>query len=366
MINLVLHTPDRAAKLKEILESHGIVTILEKTDFQTGDSESPIYVKINVDDLSLALKIIESGNSSASSQDILKLAGMSRTLLIPVDFSPLSFKAVKVGFFLAKVFAVEPIILHAYIDPIFPKQNPYDIPDIPEPEELEEFADLRKIASSQLSSFKSQLKQMQQNGELPDIKFATTLLEGVAEEAILQYCKYNSPMMVVMATRGKDRKEEELVGSVTAEVIDNCRVPVLAVPDNYVEAGVSALKRVLMFCSLTRHDTLSVQSLMKTFDYPACEVFLVPVSDKQNASIMHKMEALRKYYADMYPTANFHVAKLKDPSFDEALTNLISDKKIQFIIVPNKKSNAFSRLFKPTIAHKCLFERDIPMLALPV
>lgn len=45
---------------------------------------------------------------------------------------------------------------------------------------------------------------------------------------------------------------------------------------------------------------------------------------------------------------------------------MIADNHIQLMIVPNKKSSAFSRFFRPTLAHRILFERDVPLLVLPV
>ncbi|MCM1369773.1 MAG: universal stress protein [Candidatus Amulumruptor caecigallinarius] len=370
MVTLVVHTPSYAARIKEVLGSHRIVAVLEDLDVRI-DGEYPQKVRIAEKDLSTALKIIESGDNFVSSEDVMKLTGMSKTLLIPVDFSSHGDVAVNVGFALAQLFGVEPVLLHAYLAPIFPSQPPYSdftdqADDIEGVEEMVEINDMRRQATAMMSRFKNKLIALQKNGTLPDIKFSTRLIEGVAEEVILQYCKMNQPVMVVMATRGKSKKEEQLVGSVTAEVIDSCRIPVFAVPDNYEMSGIAGMKRILMFCNMSAHDVLTVRTLMKIFNYPACEVFLVPVSERFQSASEHKIEALRNYLADMYPTAVFHVHKFSRESFDNDLNALVSEQGIQMLIVPNKKSNAFSRLFKPTIAHKCLFERDIPMIAVPV
>ncbi len=39
------------------------------------------------------------------------------------------------------------------------------------------------------------------------------------------------PAAIVMGTRGKNAKELDLIGSVTAEVMDGCTTPIFAVPD---------------------------------------------------------------------------------------------------------------------------------------
>ena len=39
-------------------------------------------------------------------------------------------------------------------------------------------------------------------------------------------------MLIVMGTRGKSQKELDLIGSVTAEVLDSTKLPVFAVPES--------------------------------------------------------------------------------------------------------------------------------------
>ena len=39
-------------------------------------------------------------------------------------------------------------------------------------------------------------------------------------------------MLIVMGTRGKSQKELDLIGSVTAEVLDSTKFPVFAVPES--------------------------------------------------------------------------------------------------------------------------------------
>ena len=56
--------------------------------------------------------------------------------------------------------------------------------------------------------------------------------EGIPEEEILRYSKEQQPCIVIMGTRGRSQKDVDLLGSVTAEVIERSRVPVLAIPEN--------------------------------------------------------------------------------------------------------------------------------------
>lgn len=370
LITLVVHTEDRAIKLKEVLEFHGIDAVLE--DVEVADlplQVTPKKVRIPISSLALGLKILESGEAKATPVALMKMTGMGSSLLIPVDFSPASMLAVKAGFFLAEKFEVEPIVLHSYLAPRF--RSPAEpfahlFEDDESHLDVVDDEDLRKISSSKLSKFKLQIEEAQAAGSIPNLKFSTTLLEGVPEQVILEYCKQNNPLLVVMATRGIDKKESDLVGSVTAEVIDSCRIPIFTVPDNYLPSGVEKIKRIVMFCTFTGFDAVALRGLMHTFDYPSTDFYLMPAGDRRIHDFKHKCDQLRDYFSSVFPTANFYSICPNGEKFDYCVRDLLADKDIQLIIVPNKKSSVFSRFFRPTLAHRILFERDIPLLVLPV
>lgn len=372
LITLVIHTPERALKLQTVLEAHNIHVELHKIEIDSLEFEKkPFEIKIKTEDLKQSLKILESAEFVTSPVSLAKIDNMSHTLLIPVDFSPASMIAVKVGFYLAKKFDVEPVLLHSFLAPqlIQPDfyENQIDPVEMPDFSEIEQEVNLEKGAGAQLSKFKKEIEIAQSKGLVTDIKFSTTLLEGIPEQVILEYTRQNKPVLVVMATRGIDKKESDLIGSVTAEVIDSCRVPILTVPDNYTPSGVEGLKKIVIFCNFSGYDAITIRALMRTFNFPSCEIWLVPAHESNfKTDIDSRLDTLCKYFAEIYPTAVFHKARLGKGKFDENMRKLIDENNINLIIVPNKKSNALNRFFHPTLAHKILFERDIPLLVHPV
>ncbi len=368
-ITLAIHTYERAVALRKILESHGIEVRFESLVLTGTHIASGVRVKINEKDLALALKITESGDFYSSRLE-MKMEGTSGNILIPVDFSSYSMLACRIGFELAGKLNLHPVVMHAYATPYFTGSLSYDTTvDFPETDSIAEMQtgqELRTESERQMRDFKRRLDTDRKDGVLPDIAYSTLLNEGIPEETILEYCRMTRPALVVMATRGKDRKEEDLVGSVTAEVIDSCRVPVLALPENMELVSVESLKKVAYFCNLDQHDILSVDTLMRMFDYPAVEVTLVPVNDRAGSHIKEKVDALRDYFAGNYPAAVFRSEIFHSKTFRQELDGYIRKEGLEMLIVPNKKKNIFSRLFNPGIPHKILLERDMPILALPV
>ena len=329
-ITLAIHTYEKAVALRGILASHDIDVRFENVS----DEENPkvaigVKVRIHPADLALALKLIESGEGETLPELEMKMAGISGELLIPVDFSDYSMLACRVGFALAQRCRLKPV---------------------------------QKESERLMRAFKHRIKTAQGEGTLPDIKFSTILSEGIPEDVILQYCRMTPPALVVMATRGIHRKERDLIGSVTAEVLDSCR----AVPQNYGFTTLASIKRLAFFCNLDQNDILSVDTLLRLFDYPEVEITLIPVNPRSGSRTSDKIEALRKYMASNYPAAQFHAKVIGEENFRADFEKFEQEKGIQLMVVPNRKKNILSRLFNPGMAHKLLFEREIPLLALPV
>ncbi len=369
-ITLAIHTLEKAVALKEILNSHDIDVKFDNVSDPGSEVALGVRVRIRLRDLPLALKITESVEGEPLSELEMKVSGESSRLLIPVDFSDYSMLACRVGFELARRCQLQPVVLHSYAAPYFsgslPVNDDFTGNYTEEIADMQAGVDMMKECQRLMRAFKHRLKKAQDEGKLPDIRFETTLSEGIPEDVILQYCRLTPPAMIVMATRGIHKKEQDLVGSVTAEVLDLCRVPVLAVPENYEFTGLSSIRKLVFFCNLDKDDILSVDTLLRLFDYPEVDMTLIPVNSRVGEKLQSRIEALRKYMASNYPSARFYAKIIKEENSRSEFERFEESEGIQMLVVPNKKKNIISRLFNPGIAHRLLFERDIPILALPV
>ena len=283
-------------------------------------------------------------------------------MLIPVDFSDASMFAVRVGFRFARVLDMMPVLMHVY--PMVwmgdDTAGEYLGENDPMESELADAIaerDMMRAAEHRFRKFRRQLTEKIESGDIADVKYTTLLQQGIPEDEILGYCREQHPGMVLMSTRGISRKEEDLIGSVTAEVLDSCEVPVFTIPDNYPIEDSKPLKRMLMFCTLDK--------LMHTFNSPEIDVWLMPVTHRHAATVQQLLNSLFEKLSNAWPNATFHEAPLLDAKIDAQLETFIKNNQIQLIIAPNRRASILTRLFRPSVAHQCLFTIDIPMLALP-
>lgn len=288
-------------------------------------------------------------------------------ILIPVDFSDKSLTACRVGFELAERLSSRPVLLHTYtlpyIDSSFVKA---DYIESEADEENFPSDKIRVAEASALKAFEVKLRERQKDGCLPSGLFSSELLPGVPEDVIKEYSRAKSPKMIVMATRSRHRKEEEMIGSVTAEVLDSCRVPLFTVPEDCQFRSIREIRRLAFFCNLDSHDAASIESLLSLFDYPKVEITLIPVSDKPQAAIAARCEALLGSLRDKYPSVKFSIHCIAQTTFKEDFRTFADETRLELLIVQNKKKNIFARLLNPGIAHILFYDREMPMIVIPV
>ncbi len=366
-VTIAINSAKTGQRNARILTAHGV-------DVEMVPDGNHVALKVSADDVAEAVKLLEEqAMVRAATRSQMQNEGMGSKLLIPVDFSPYAEMACRVGFEFAKRLDIKACVLHAYPMLEFGDALAMDNTGLDgagfQPADAamaaQEDAVVREQALKQMSKLRRKIDEAMAAGSLPRVEFTTEVREGVPEETILEYSKTMKPALIVMATRGSHKKKEELVGSVTAEVLDSCRVPVFTVPESYDFPGVAEIKRLVFFCNLDSHDALSMAEFMHLFDCPKVDITLIPVNEKAVDS-QDKVERLRDYFEHNYVGVNFLTRVFPSKTFRSEMEAFMQSEEIQLLVVPNKKINIFRRLFNPGIAHKILFERDVPMLALPV
>lgn len=372
LITVAIHTPSYAQRLKEILEKEGISVKLQNVNLETPLVSAGMRVRISEDDLPLALRIIE--NTDIFTSVNVDKQERSHYILFPVDCGICSVKAAKIAFCLAKRHNADILLLHSYLDPYgTASMQLSDALTFDIAVESEARRQVERTAHEQLSRFATKLRDMMRDGELPQVKFDTKVLEGVPEDVIVDYARVNPPYLTVMGTRGAAQKADEIIGSVTAEVIDKCRASILTVPEPFVTDDTDSASykphNVLFFCNLEQEDMLALDTMARIFPDGGVDVTIVHVPGKRRMfarSVDERRKAMLEYCRKSYQGMTFSCDEL---TIDHSLNNLSEIAKnhnIDLIVVPNKRKNVFSRLINQGIPNRILFNADIPMLVIRV
>lgn len=366
LVTLAILTYSKAQILKNVLENEGIETCIHNINQIQPVVSSGVRVRIKESDLPRALKITES--SAWLSEEVAggKLPHIDKStnkILIPVDFSAYSLKACEFGFNFAQKVSAEVLLLHVYFTPIYATSLPYADIFNHHPADEENTRNVMQKAHNEISSFSKEIKDKVRSGDFPDIKYSCILREGIPEEEIIRYAKEIRPRMIIMGTRGKDQKDIDLIGSVTAEVIERAHVPVLAIPEKAMIKQLLEVKRIAFITSFDQRDLIAFDSLinssLKDFKFSVSLIHLSEVKDTWNEI---KLGGIKEYFQKQYPNLEIHYDVVQDDNFLINFDHYIKTNQIDVITLTSYKRNIFSRLFNPSIARKMIFHSDTPLM----
>lgn len=370
LITVAIHTYGHALALKNLLEREGVEVVLQNVNLEQPVVSAGIRVRIRENDLPLALRVIENVDifeqPARTSDD--NGSKNQKSIIVPVDFSPHSIKACDIAFQLAERSGASVTLLNSFMSPADASDQQLNDTLNFGTVDAEANILIAKDAKERLDSLAREIRDKIKTGLLPAVKFTTAVLKGIPEEVIVEYAKECHPELIVMGTRAADKKERELIGSVTAEVLDSSRFPILAIPEMVEMNEAGNIKHVLLFCNLDQDDLLAIDALYRFFKFENLIVELVwlPSKKTRGRSMQKSQQMLKDYCTSHYPRFYFKTRIFDMPSIMQDFRAVEQECHIDMIAMPNRKKSVFARLFNPSLAHRLLFHADIPMIVIPV
>ena len=368
LITLAILTYSKAQILQSVLENEGIESYIHNVNLIQPVISSGVRVRIKESDLPQALKIIES--SSWLSSEILHeespASPKASHVLIPIDFSPYSLKACDFGFRVAAKMHVDVVLLHVHFTPIYIPSLQYSTDNFGIPS-IENAANMRSIMETvhkEMEDLAKIIDKKIEDGIYPKVKYTCLLREGVPEEEILSYARHENPLIIVMGTRGEHQENLELIGSVTAEVIERSPVFVYAIPEQAPSKSIEDIHRVALFTSFDQRDLIAFDSLIKTFKDNQFEITFIHINSHEEKRTWNEitLAGIKEYFKKQYPQLEFDYVAVDESHLLNNIDQFIQTNKIDVICTSNYKRNIFARLFNPSMARKMLFHSNTPLL----
>ena len=368
LITLAILTYSKAQILQSVLENEGIESYIHNVNLIQPVISSGVRVRIKESDLPQALKIIES--SSWLSSEILHeespASPKASHVLIPIDFSPYSLKACDFGFRVAAKMHVDVVLLHVHFTPIYIPSLQYSTDNFGIPS-IENAANMRSIMETvhkEMEDLAKIIDKKIEDGIYPKVKYTCLLREGVPEEEILSYARHENPLIIVMGTRGEHEENLELIGSVTAEVIERSPVFVYAIPEQAPSKSIEDIHKVALFTSFDQRDLIAFDSLIKTFKDNQFEITFIHINSHEEKRTWNEitLAGIKEYFKKQYPQLEFDYVAVDESHLLNNIDQFIQTNKIDVICTSNYKRNIFARLFNPSMARKMLFHSNTPLL----
>lgn len=362
LVTVAIHTYEKAQMLKSLLEVNGIDAFIQNVNQIQPMVSAGVRVKIRESDLPKALSVIEELQNEIAVQSAIEEETAPKTILIPVDFSDYSLKACEFGFRLAESMRGEVVLLHAYFAPSFNAMPLGDMITYDGSNGDETITKVIEKVNTDVERMRNEIEARISKGWLPNINYKQVLREGVPEEQILRYAKKHTPAAIVMGTRGKDKKDVDLIGSVTAEIIERSTVPVLAIPENAEFTGFEHLNNIAYATNFDDKDLIAFDKMMRLLKPFKFNIHFIHFNQNNDAWSEIKLSGIKEYFAKYYPNQAVSYNILQGNDMLKAIDEFVEKNKIDMISLTTHRRNIFMRLFNPSVARKMVFHSNTSLL----
>jgi len=367
MIILAVHTKGKAFRLKQVLESRGIPVYLEELPHEVKDEKQTerFAIKVNPAQVSKALTIIEEYKLfSYNDVQTIQIDDGRKRILVAVDFSSYSLKACKVAFSIAKEINAKVKILHVFNNIYYPSHIPFA-----DTIKGKEHVGLLDKSRRRMLDLCLEIDKNITEGKLPSVNYSYSLREGIIEEEVESFINEYKPMLLVLGTRGKNNNQKNILGSVTADLIEMTNVPVLAIPENIpFEEDVKNVKHIAFFTNIHKRDLMSFDYLVNhLLPYKGLKITLVHVVvDNNNDTTLTEGElmGLKEYFNQKYPGLDIECKLIGNNDIISNIKKFIEGEKVNIVTINTRRRNIWGRIFIPSNSRKMLASLDVALLTL--
>lgn len=367
LVTLAIHTDEKAQILKHVLEGENIEVHINDVDSSNPGISPGVRIRIKESDLPKALSVVENRHLfSYDEEETYRTDDGRKRILVPVDFSEYSLKACQFAFNLARDLNAKVKILHVYFNPYYPTALPMAEAFAYQGKEEKEFQNIIEKVRENIQKLCNIIDEKVSAGEFPPINYSYVLKEGLPEEEIVTFTKEYKPSLIVMGTRGKDQKDADLIGSVTAEVIEMTHVPLIAIPENTPFSDMKTVKHICFLTNFSQRDLISFDVMIKLLSYyQNIKISLTHIAVKKSDRWDEiKLAGIKTYFSKQYPHLNLDYELIDTNDMLKSLDEYIKDSGIEILALTTSKRNIFARMFSPSISRKMLFHSDTPLLVL--
>ena len=272
-----------------------------------------------------------------------------KKIFVPTDFSKCADNALSYAFELAKLLPAEIILFSAI--------HPYDGID----NNIYNLTLLEEIIKAKGDALVKYARKYQRKKEFEGVKVTTLSEVGYAAPLIVSEAKRTKADLIVMGTTGATGLKEIFIGSITADVINSCKMPLLAIPE---KARFQAQSGVVFSTDFENKPTASAIEWLEILNdlHGASGVGVIHVIDKESdRPDAKKEEAWGKLFGVVPTTFNY----IHDANISVAIQNYCESVKANVLALVAPHHSFFYRLFFPSQSRASVFHTRIPLLVLP-
>ncbi|MDR8394390.1 universal stress protein [Aliifodinibius sp. S!AR15-10] len=270
-----------------------------------------------------------------------------KNILFPTDFSKNARQALPLAAKIASLTGSRLILFHAiqvdlYFAPNFKQDQVKAV----------------NKADQQLDRLIGDLKSDEQ---YKDIEISRVLELEQPTAAILEISSEYNIDLIVMGTKGAAEYRDEILGSVTATVINKSAIPVLAVPPG---GSLDDLKHITYTTDYHEGD---LQALRKTIDFAQlfnASIDVVHITEQRSLLAEIKFRGFRDLVKDQTNYENISFELKYGSDFFPVMADHFNEKPHSLLVMVRYKKNFWEKLVEKDHSREMAFYTKVPLLVL--
>ncbi|MFO8054003.1 MAG: universal stress protein [Bacteroidales bacterium] len=367
MITLANLSFPRAELLKAQLANEGVSAYLTNLN-QIQGSPPASKVQVQEEDLPVAMRILRIIEQEYGPEEIEEEEKKRKDrILIPVDFSNAAEKSIAFSLSLANKINADIKLLHTYFNPAL-GMAPFNESITYQDAMASYIRDLHIKAKTKLIKLTNDIQKQIQANNIKGVTVDYFLTMGDSAVEILRISKQFNPNVIVMPIRLSEEKENNLISAITANVIDNAKHPVLAIPEHFDKQDIWEIKNILYIATYDQHELKAIKNLMRlVVPVTGAKIHVLQIYEGEKPKAAeYQMQVIEEFF-NRYNKIEFTSTDLhcKSKESVEKINHYIEDNNIHTLSLVNYKQNLIGRLLYPSIARKMVFHSKTPLLVFP-
>jgi len=361
-ITIAIQTTNRANEIMERVRARGIDCKLEQAKWSGETKGGHVKVRVKLDDIENALAVTKEIDKELGAEvvDLPAEDIKIKKILIPVIFKSYSMNGAFSSLPVADKLGADIHLFHTYFNP-FNNQVAYT-------EDLQttgffdtNVQNILEEATKKMENLVDSLNEECREQGLHRLSIHHTVTGGNLLKELGNKSAAYHPDLLVIGTRGADKKSDDIVGSFTSRVIKQFNVPVLAIPEEADNFPLEGLKILYV----TRFDDSDFTALHQMISLTAPffpRVHIVHMEDADGKSNGTKLNRMREFFDNHYKEVKISIESIRGQKKLSAIQDIIVQKDINMVSLNIHKTRFLSRLFSYGIEDKVLFHTNLPVL----
>ncbi|WP_162426932.1 universal stress protein [Pontibacter pudoricolor] len=263
-----------------------------------------------------------------------------KTLLVPVDFSDNSVRALQYAIELATQAHAEVVVLHSL--EIIPT-----LPTLDHNRETDEARQKLSALTSQVNKNRTQVRYIVTGGDTTgDIRKAIKELDVT---------------MVVMGTGGAKNYAKKMFGTTTEAIAKLGLCPVLAIPEG---ADIKPIRQIVYAADFENGDQVTAMQLLQLKQLLNASLTFLHIHNKNQADYIDN-EYIKQELTKQFPEAEINFVEIDAENVAEGISKYAYESDADLVAFTILNRMFFEKIIHSSVTSKLLKKLKLPMLALP-